>query len=115
MLDTILYEVQKKVTKQRIIICVVCDSVVGYICIMQIYDVKCGPLADTVRFLLQPFEGKGHHLQQDNYYNSVQLTEALLDKNIRVCGTVHLNCVLSKDLTEEPREQTQGRSLFLRS
>jgi hypothetical protein len=52
--------------------------------VMQIYDGKCGPLTETVSLLLEPYEGKGYHLYQDNYYNSVRLTEELLQKSIPV-------------------------------
>jgi hypothetical protein len=58
---------------------------------MQIYDGKCRPLTETVSLLLEPYEGKGYHLYQDNYYNSVCLAEELLQKSIRVSGTIRVN------------------------
>ena len=60
----------------------VCESSTGYICNMQIYDGKCGPLTETVGFLLEPYEGKCYHLYQDSYYNSVHQTNELLQKLI---------------------------------
>jgi hypothetical protein len=71
-----------KITKYGILVWMVCESMSGYICNMQIYDGKCGPLTETVSLLLQPYEGKGYHLYQDNYYNSVHLAEKLLQKSI---------------------------------
>lgn len=41
--------------------------------------------------LLTPSYGKWHHLYMDNYYNSVELAENLLEKKIRVCGTIRQN------------------------
>jgi len=39
----------------------VCESSTRYICNLQIYDGKCGPLTEMVGFLLEPYEGKGYH------------------------------------------------------
>jgi hypothetical protein len=69
-----------KITKFGIVVQMVCESMSGYICSMQIYDGKCGPLTETVS--LEPYEGKGYHLYQDNYYNSVHLAEEQLQKSI---------------------------------
>jgi hypothetical protein len=73
-----------KITKYGILVWIVCESTSGYICNIQIYDGKCGPLTETVSLLLEPYEGKGYHLYQDNYYKSVRLAEELLQKSIRV-------------------------------
>jgi len=78
-----------KITKYGIL---VCGSSTGYICNLQIYDGKCGSLTETVGFLLEPYEGKGYHLYQDSYYNIVHQTNELLQKLIRVCGTIRVNC-----------------------
>ena len=34
-----------------------------------------------VGFLLEPYEGKGYHVYQDNYYSSVHQTNELLQNN----------------------------------
>jgi len=60
-----------KIAMYGILVRMVCESSIGYICNLQIYDGKCGPLTETVGFLLEPYEGKGYHLYQDNYYNSI--------------------------------------------
>jgi len=67
-----------KITKYSILVWMVCESSTGYICNLQIYDGKCGPLTEMVGFLLESYEGKGYHLYQDNYYNSVHQTNELL-------------------------------------
>jgi len=68
-----------KITKYSILVQMVCESSTGYICCnLQIYDGKCGPLTEMVGFLLEPYEGKGYHLYQDNYYNSVHQMNELL-------------------------------------
>jgi len=51
-----------KISKYGILVRMVCECSTGYICNLQIYDGKCGPLTETVGFLLEPFEGKGHPL-----------------------------------------------------
>jgi hypothetical protein len=71
-----------KITKYGILVRMVCESMSGYICNLQIYDGKCRPLTETVSLLLEPYEGKGYNLYQDNYYNNVRLAEELLQKSI---------------------------------
>jgi len=82
----------------------VCKSSTGYICNLQIYNGKWRPLTETVGFLLKSYEGKGNHLYQDNYYNSVHQTNELLQKLIRVCGTIRVNRGLPKDTIEEAKK-----------
>jgi hypothetical protein len=53
-----------KITKYGILVWMVCESMSGYICNMQ---------TETVSLLVEPYEGKGYHLYQANYYNSVHL------------------------------------------
>ena len=45
-------------------------------------------MGEKVGFLLEPYEGKGYHLYQDNFYNSVHQTNELLQKLVRVWGTI---------------------------
>ena len=69
-----------KITKYGILVRMICESSTGYICNLQIYDGKCGPLTETVGFLLEPYERKGYHLYQGNYCNSFHQTNELLQK-----------------------------------
>jgi hypothetical protein len=103
-----------KITKYGILVRMVCESMSGYICNMQIYDGKCGPLTETVGILLEPYEEKGYHLYQDNYFNSVRLAEELLQKSIRVCGTIRVNRGLPKDMIEEAKRLKKGEVTFRR-
>jgi len=41
-----------KITKYGTLVWMICESSTGYICNLQIYDGKCGPLTETVGFLL---------------------------------------------------------------
>ena len=82
---------------------------------MQIYDGKCGPLTETVGFLLKPYEGKGYHLYQDSYYSSVHQMNELLQKLIRESGTVRANCGLLKDMIEEAKKLKKGEVTFRRN
>ena len=66
-----------------------------------------------VGFLLEPYEGKGYHLYQDNYNNSVHQTNELLQKLIRVCETIRVNRGLPKDMIEEAKKLKKARSLFV--
>jgi len=90
----------------------VCESSTGYICNLQIYDAECRPLTGTVGFLLEPYDRKGYHLYQENYYNSVHQTNELLQKLIRVCGTIRVNRGLPKDMIEEAKTLKKGKVTF---
>ena len=70
---------------------------------------------ETVGFLLEPYEGKGYHLYQDNYYSSVHQTNELLQKLIRVCGTIRVNRGLPKDMIEEAKKLKKGEVTFPRN
>ena len=93
----------------------VCESSTGYICNVQIYYGKCGTLTEMVGFLIEPYEGKGCHLYQDNYYNSVLQTNELLQKLIRVCGTIRVNRGLPKDMIDEAKKLKKGEATFCRN
>ena len=67
-----------RITKYSVLVWIVHESSPGFICNLQIYDGKSGTLTETVGFLHEPYEGKGYHLYQDNYYNSVHQTNELL-------------------------------------
>jgi len=69
----------------------VCEAVSGYICNMEIYSAEGKKLEDTVLSLFDRNLGQNHHIYQDNFYKSVRLAQTLLDRNIRVCGTMRAN------------------------
>ena len=66
-------------------------------------------------FLLKPYEGKGYHLYQDNYYNSIHQKNELLQKLIRVCGKIRVNRGLPKDLIEEEKKVKKSEVTFRRN
>jgi hypothetical protein len=103
-----------KITKYGTLVQTVCDSKSSYICNMHVYDGKSGPLTETVSLLLQPCEGKGYHVHQDNCYNSVCLAKELLQKSIQVCGTIRAKCGLPKDMVQEPKMLKKGEVTFCR-
>ena len=86
-----------KIIKYGILVQMVCESSTGYICNLQIYDGKCGPLTE-MGFLLELYEGKGYHLYRHIYCSSVHQRNELLQKLIRVCGTIRVNRELPKDM-----------------
>ena len=101
-----------KTTKYGILVRMVCKSSTGYICNLQIYDGKCRLLTEMVGFLLKPYEGRGYHLYQDNYYNSVHQMNELLQKLIWVCGTIRVNRGLPKHMKEEAKKVEERRGHF---
>lgn len=50
-----------------------------------------GHVDKVVKYLLDDYYGVGHTVYMDNFYNSVDLTEYLLDKNTYVTGTLRGN------------------------
>jgi hypothetical protein len=69
---------------------------------------------ETVSLLLEPYEGKGYHLYQDNYYNSVRLADEVLRKSIRLCGTIRGNHGLPKDMVQEAKILKKSEVTFRR-
>ena len=79
----------------------VCEAVSGYICNMEIYSAEGKKLEDTVLSLLDRNLGQSHHIYQDSFYNSVRLAQNILDRNVRVCGTMSANRGIPHDLEGE--------------
>ena len=92
----------------------VCEAISGYICNMEIYAAEWKKLQDTVLSLLDRNLGHNHHLYQNNFYNSVKLAETLLDRNVRVCGTMRANRGIPRDLEGEGKRLNRGQSAFRR-
>jgi hypothetical protein len=53
----------------------VCETVSGYICNMEINPVEGKKLENTVLSLLDRNLGQNHHVYQDSFYNSVILAK----------------------------------------
>ena len=103
-----------KITKYGVLVRMVCEAVSGYICNMDIYSVEGKKLEDTVLSLLDGNLGLNHHTYQDSYYNSVRLAQTLLDRNVRVCGTMRANRGIPRDLEGEGNHLKKGQSVFRR-
>ena len=103
-----------KITKYGVLVRMVCEAVLGYICNMEIYSVEGKKLEDTVLSLSDRNVGQSQnrHVYQDNYYNSVRLAQTLLDRNLRVCGIMWANRGNPRDLEEEGKHLKKGQSAF---
>ena len=80
---------KKKPTKYGIKAYILADSTTGYCWNMDIYHQQKKTLKETVeRLLTNKCKGLWHLLYMDNYYNSVELREALLAQKIHTIGTM---------------------------
>ncbi|XP_026469574.1 piggyBac transposable element-derived protein 4-like [Ctenocephalides felis] len=80
-----------KINKYGILIRMVCEAKTGYICNYEIYHGEGSRLQDTIIRLLQPYKNLWHHVYMNNYYNSVDTCQVLLQHGIRSCGTIRKN------------------------
>jgi len=81
----------------------VCEVVSGYICNMEIFSVEGKKVEDTVLSLLDRNLGQNRHIYQGNFYNSVRLAQSLLDRNVRVCGTMRANRSIPRHVEGEDK------------
>ena len=58
--------------------------------------------------------GQNHRIYQDNFYNSVRLAQTLLDRNVRVRGTMRATRRTPRDLEGEGKHLRKGQSAFRR-
>ena len=59
----------------------------GYICNMEIYSAE---EVHSVIIFRQKVRPKSSHLS-NNFYNSVRIAQTLLNRNVRICGTMRAN------------------------
>jgi len=104
-----------KITKYGVLVRMVCEAVPGYICNMDVYSAEGKKLEDIVLSLLDRNLGQNHCIYQDNFYNSVRLAQTLLDRNVRVCGTMRANRSIPRDLEGEGKCLKKGQSVFQRN
>jgi len=55
------------------------------------------------------------HSYQHNFYNSVRLDQTLLDRNMRVCGTMRANKGITRDLVGKGKHLKKSKSAFRRN
>uniref|UniRef100_A0A8C6TMA0 PiggyBac transposable element-derived protein domain-containing protein n=1 Tax=Neogobius melanostomus TaxID=47308 RepID=A0A8C6TMA0_9GOBI len=82
-----VYNPQKPV-KYGIKSYVLCDSATGYCFNMQPYVGEARTLPEIVFSLLDRLTGNGYTLYMDNFYNSIALSERLLEAQTNLCGTL---------------------------
>jgi len=104
-----------KITKDGVPVSMMCEAESGYVCNMEIYSAERKKLENTMFSLLDRNLGQSHHIYQDNFYNSVRLAETLLDRNVRVCGTMSANRGIPRDLEGEGKHLKKGQSAFRRN
>jgi hypothetical protein len=69
-------------------------------------------LEETIFSVLEPYLEQNYHVYQDNYYNSVEIAEHLLSRQVTVCGTIRTNRGLNPDLKEELISLKRGKTTF---
>jgi hypothetical protein len=68
-----------KITKYGMLARMVCETVYGYICTIEIYAGE-GKKLDTVLSLLDTNFCQNHHSYHDSFYNSVRLDVTMLNR-----------------------------------
>jgi len=74
---------------------------------MEIYSVEGKKLEYSVINFIQKLMPKSSHLS-NNFYNCVRLAQTLLDRNVRVCGTMRANRGIPHDLEREGKRLKKG-------
>ncbi|XP_069177116.1 piggyBac transposable element-derived protein 4-like [Procambarus clarkii] len=91
------------------------EATSGYIYDFEIYSGVGKKTIDTVMALIEPLKDKGYHLYMDNYYNSVRLSEALLQVGVYTCGTLRLQRGAPKSLQMQAKGKVPiDKTLFKR-
>jgi len=103
-----------KITKYDVLVRMGCEAVSGYISNMEMYATEGKKLEETVFSLLDRNLGQNHHIYQDKFHNSVRLAQTLLDRNVRVCGTVRANRGIPHGPEGEGKHLNIGQSAFQR-
>jgi hypothetical protein len=72
-------------------------------------------LQETILSVLEAYLDQNYHFYQDNYYNSVEIAEHLLSRQVRVCGTIRVNRGLPPDLKQDSKFLKHGETTFRRT
>ena len=102
----------------------VSEAETGYICGFDVYtgkdsnpdDAGCAKMTSTVMDLLDSIKllNKGCHVYFDNYYNSPELIEKLLERKTHVCGTVRKDCWGLPKALSKAKLTKRGQTVFCR-
>ena len=79
-----------KPIKYGIKLYILAESDTGFVSNFQIYSGTGSTTSEIVTGLLDNFKNKNYHVYMDNFYNSVQLSEKLLQDKIYTCGTLRV-------------------------
>jgi hypothetical protein len=104
-----------KVSRNGILVQMVSEASTGYIHNFVLYSGTEVKLRDTIMALCGPFVDKGYHLYTDNHYMSVPIARKLLQHNVRVCGNIHENQGVPKDLQVSAAKLKIGERVSRRS
>ena len=78
-----------------------CEAKSGYLCNYTLYRGVHRTVPEISERLLEPLYNRYHKLYMDNFYNSVHLSENLLQHQILTCGTMRMNRGFPKTLRQE--------------
>jgi hypothetical protein len=87
-----------RATKNGILVQMVSEASTGYIHNFVVHSGVEMKFRDTLTILCAPYVNKGYHLYTDSHYMSVSIARKLLQHNVRVCGNIHKNQGVPKDL-----------------
>ena len=80
-----------KESKQGIKLYILAESETGFVSNFMIYSGARSSTSEIVSDLLKDFKNKNYHVYMNEFYNSVKLSEKLLQEKIYTCGTSHLH------------------------
>ena len=89
--------IKNKPVRWGIKLWVLCEAKTGFVYKFQVYLGKEGGVAEqhlarrVVKHLMEPLEGKYHHVYMDNFYSDPHLFLELETKKILSCGTIRSN------------------------
>ena len=102
----------------------VSEAETGYICGFDVYtgkdskpdDAGCAKTTSTVMDLLDSIKllDKGHHVYFDNYYNSPELIEKLLERKTHGCDTVRKDQWGLPKAVSKAKLTKRGQTVFCR-
>lgn len=90
-----------QIIKYGLLVRVICETTTGYTENIEIYGGKGKRSKETILSLSELYLDQWYHVYQDNYYNSIKITENLLKNKVRICKTIRKNRGLPLNLKSE--------------
>ena len=94
--------------KYGIKVYMLCEADSGFVYNFDIYHGVGNTTSGLVIDLLKNLKNKGYFVFMDNFYNSVKLSQELINAGIHSCGTLRLNRGASKSLQEKAKNLKTG-------